>query len=99
MNKGSYACLGRVAASLSAALFVSSCACAGHGTPSPLSPKDSALFYAHVADKVRRDYVEPVDNTKLLEGALNGMLSSLDRYSTYLPPKKYQEIRKQAHGE
>lgn len=64
-----------------------------------LSPKDSALFYAHVADKVRRDYVENVDNNKLLEGALDGMLSSLDRYSSYLSPKKYQEVRKQAHGE
>lgn len=64
-----------------------------------LSPKDSALFYAHVADKVRRDYVENVDNNKLLEGALDGMLSSLDRYSSYLSPTKYQEIRKQAHGE
>lgn len=66
---------------------------------SSLSPKDSALFYAYVADKVRREYVEPTDNQRLLEGALEGMLTSLDKYSTYLSPEKYKEVKKQAHGE
>ena len=66
---------------------------------SGLSPKDSALFYAYVADKVRREYVEPTDNKHLLEGALEGMLTSLDKYSTYLSPEKYKEVKKQAHGE
>lgn len=67
--------------------------------PTCLSPKDSALFYAYVADKVRREYVEPTDNQKLLEGALDGMLTSLDKYSSYLSPEKYKEVKKQAHGE
>lgn len=64
-----------------------------------ISPKEAALFYAHVVDRVRREYVEPVENKKLLEGALNGMLSSLDPHSTYLDPKKFKDIQKDAHGE
>lgn len=64
-----------------------------------ISPKEAALFYAHVVDRVRREYVEPIENKKLLEGALNGMLSSLDPHSTYLDPKKFSDIQKDAHGE
>tara|TARA_A100000171_G_C2129923_1_gene146020 strand:- start:880 stop:2211 length:1332 start_codon:yes stop_codon:yes gene_type:complete len=66
---------------------------------SDISAKEAALFYAHVADRVRREHVENVENSKLLEGALNGMLSSLDPHSSYLDAKKFHDIQKQAHGE
>lgn len=70
-------------------------------TPSSqdISAKEAALFYAHVADRVRREHAETVANQTLLEGALKGMLSSLDPHSAYLDPKKFQEVQKQAHGE
>ena len=65
----------------------------------PLSNRDAASFYAHVADRIGREYVDTVDNNQLLEGALNGMLQALDPHSAYLDAKKFQEIQKQTHGE
>ncbi|AIL12783.1 hypothetical protein IM40_03400 [Candidatus Paracaedimonas acanthamoebae] len=66
--------------------------------PSSLSAKEAALFYSYVTDRVKREYIEKVNDTKLLEGALNGILSSLDPYSAYLDPEKYENIKKQTQG-
>lgn len=67
-------------------------------TPSSLSAKEAALFYSYVTDRVKREYIEKIDDTKLLEGALSGILSSLDPYSAYLDPDKYENIKKQTQG-
>lgn len=63
-----------------------------------ISLRQSAVFYASVAKHVLDTYVEPTDNNELLEGALNGMLSSLDPHSGYLNPKKYAELKGQTQG-
>lgn len=63
-----------------------------------ISLKDASMFYAYVADRVHREYVDPISNTKLLEGSLNGMLSSLDPHSAYLSPEKFKEVRSQTEG-
>jgi carboxyl-terminal processing protease len=63
-----------------------------------MSAEEASTFYAYVSDRVRREYVEPVDNLKLLEGALNGMLTNLDPHSAYLNPEKFEEINKQTQG-
>lgn len=65
----------------------------------PLSIQDTAAFCANVAERIAQDYVEPVDNHHLLEGALNGMLQSLDPHSAYLDPVKFFEIQKQTQGQ
>lgn len=65
---------------------------------SSLSTKEAALFYSYVTDRIKREYIEKVDDAKLLEGALNGVLSSLDPYSAYLDPEKYENIKKQTQG-
>lgn len=65
---------------------------------SSLSAKEAALFYSYVTDRVKREYIEKIDDTKLLEGALEGILSSLDPYSAYLDPEKYENIKKQTQG-
>ena len=64
----------------------------------PLSSQDMATFFSYVTDRLRREYVEPVTNDKLLDGALNGMLSGLDPHSTYLDSKHFEEIKKQTQG-
>ena len=64
-----------------------------------LSNHDASLFYNHVADRISREYVDVVDNNTLLEGALNGMLQSLDPHSAYLDANKLKEIQNQTHGE
>ena len=63
-----------------------------------LSPRDTATFFSYVTDRLRREYVEPVTNDKLLEGALNGILSCLDPHSAYLDPKHFEEVKKQTQG-
>lgn len=60
-----------------------------------MTAQDAMMFMSYVTDRVRREYVEPVTNDKLLEGAINGMLTSLDPHSAYLTPKQYKEIKKQ----
>jgi len=56
-----------------------------------------ALF-REVMGHVRKSYVEEVEPKKLLEGAINGMLSSLDPHSAYLPPEPFTEMNIQITG-
>ena len=57
-----------------------------------------ALF-GDVFDKVKEDYVEDVTDKKLIESALNGMLSSLDPHSGYLDQKSYEDMQVSTKGE
>jgi carboxyl-terminal processing protease len=52
-----------------------------------------------VFEKVRSDYVEKVDDKKLIEGAINGMLTSLDPHSGYLNAKDFAQLRNVTDGE
>jgi carboxyl-terminal processing protease len=61
--------------------------------------RNAAIFFASVAQHVQENYVEAHSYNKLLEGALNGMLSSLDPHSGYFTPAKYQELKNQTNGE
>lgn len=56
-------------------------------------------LFGTVFDKVREDYVEDVTDTKLVESAINGMLTSLDPHSSYLNEKAYTEVKIQTRGE
>jgi carboxyl-terminal processing protease len=49
--------------------------------------------------KVREAYVDQVDDRKLIEGAINGMLASLDPHSSYLDARASQNMRSQTDGE
>jgi carboxyl-terminal processing protease len=49
--------------------------------------------------RVREAYVDPVEDTKLIEGAINGMLASLDPHSTYLNARDTENMRTQTDGE
>lgn len=60
--------------------------------------KQLALF-SDVLERVRADYVDPVTDEKLIETALNGMLSSLDPHSGYLNKKNFQDMQTQTKGE
>ncbi|OWY13202.1 peptidase S41 [Thioclava sp. JM3] len=55
-------------------------------------------LFGDIFEKIRQDYVEPVDSKKLIEAAINGMLSSLDPHSSYLPPSDYSDMRVQTRG-
>src|SRR4051812_21908561 len=56
-------------------------------------------LFGDVYDKVRTGYVEPPTEAKLIEGAINGMLTSLDPHSSYLSPNAFKEMQTQTRGE
>ena len=54
---------------------------------------EQAQLFAEVLERVKRDYVEPVDDSVLLESAIRGMVSDLDAHSQYLDASEYRDIR------
>ena len=56
-------------------------------------------LFGDVFEKIRSDYVEPVSDEKLVEAAINGMLTSLDPHSSYLNPKDWEDMQVQTKGE
>ena len=56
-------------------------------------------LFGEVFDRVKEDYVEEVTDEKLIESALNGMLSSLDPHSSYMNNKDFGEMQVQTKGE
>ena len=65
---------------------------------SPL-PLDELRTFTEVFSRIQSDYVEPVDDKKILRDAIQGMLSGLDPHSTYLDPEGYKEIRIGTEGQ
>jgi carboxyl-terminal processing protease len=54
--------------------------------------------FGDVVERVRADYVEPVNDRQLIENALNGMLSGLDAHSSYMNQKSYRDMQVQTKG-
>ena len=55
-------------------------------------------LFRYVFDRVRTDYVEPPNEAKLIEGAINGMLTSLDPHSGYMSPNEFREMQVETQG-
>ena len=56
-------------------------------------------LFGDVASIVQQQYVTPVDDKKLIQAAIDGMLTSLDPHSNYLDPEAYESMRDQTRGE
>ncbi|MBP7649731.1 MAG: S41 family peptidase [Phenylobacterium sp.] len=56
-------------------------------------------LFGDVLDTVERQYVTEVDDKKLIEAAIDGMLTSLDPHSGYLNPESFDDMRDQTRGE
>lgn len=56
-------------------------------------------LFGDVFEKIRSDYVEKPDEQKLVEAAINGMLSSLDPHSSYMDAKSFRDMQVQTRGE
>jgi carboxyl-terminal processing protease len=56
-------------------------------------------LFGDIFERVRGQYVEEVDSQKLIEAAINGMLTSLDPHSNFLPPKDFTDMQVQTRGE
>jgi len=73
-------------------------------TYSATSTDSSALYrqldlFGDILERVRADYVEKPDDSKLIESAINGMLTSLDPHSAYLSPEHFKDMQVQTRGE
>ena len=56
-------------------------------------------LFGDVFDRVRADYVEDPDESKMIEAAINGMLTSLDPHSSYMDAKRFEDMSVQTKGE
>jgi len=56
-------------------------------------------LFGDVFEKIRTDYVEKPDEAKLVEAAINGMLTSLDPHSSYMDAKAFKDMQVQTKGE
>src|SRR6202166_4862911 len=56
-------------------------------------------LFGDVFERVRADYVEKPDDSKLIESAINGMLAGLDPHSSYMDPKSFRDMQVETSGE
>lgn len=56
-------------------------------------------LFGDIFERIRAQYVEEVETEKLIEAAINGMLTSLDPHSSYMPKKAYEDMSIQTRGE
>ena len=56
-------------------------------------------LFGDIFERIRSQYVEEVDSEQLIEAAINGMLTSLDPHSSYLPPEDFDDMQVQTRGE
>ena len=56
-------------------------------------------LFGDIFERIRSAYVEEVDEEKLIRSAINGMLTSLDPHSSYLPPEDFNNMQVQTRGE
>jgi carboxyl-terminal processing protease len=56
-------------------------------------------LFGDVFERVRADYVEKPNDSKLIETAINGMLAGLDPHSSYMDPKSFRDMQVQTRGE
>ncbi|HKZ73802.1 MAG TPA: S41 family peptidase [Steroidobacteraceae bacterium] len=61
-------------------------------------PWEEARLLAEVLERVKREYVEDMDDRELLENAVRGMVSALDPHSAFLNSEEYEEIRVSTMG-
>ena len=66
--------------------------------PSAL-PLEELQMFAQVFGKIKSDYVEAVDDRKMLLDAINGILAGLDPHSSFLEPEAFREIRIDTEGQ
>src|SRR5437660_9406501 len=75
---------------------------AGHWVPNvaavPRQDYESLETFTNILSIVKKSYVEEVDTKNLVNGAINGMLSSLDPHSAYLTPELYKELQMDTQG-
>ncbi|TDQ83986.1 carboxyl-terminal processing protease [Dongia mobilis] len=68
-------------------------------TKKPVNTYQQLNLFGEVFERVRAGYVEETEDDKLIEAAINGMLTSLDPHSSYMNADSYQDMQVQTRGE
>lgn len=68
-----------------------------------VSARDKNIYkelktFNEVLDMVQKNYVEPIDSSVLMQGAINGMIKSLDPHSAFMTPEIYKELEVETQG-
>ena len=56
-------------------------------------------LFSEVLEKIQNEYVEEIDQADAMDSAINGVLQSLDPYSSYMNPKTFEESQVETSGE
>jgi carboxyl-terminal processing protease len=72
---------------------------AAHGATNVLSAYRQLDLFGDAFERVRANYVREVEDSELINAAINGMVSSLDPHSSYMDPKEFADMQVQTRGE
>ena len=56
-------------------------------------------LFGEVLEKIKKEYVNDVDQSKIMDSAINGVLQSLDPYSSYMSPELFENMKTDTKGE
>jgi carboxyl-terminal processing protease len=56
-------------------------------------------LFGEVLEKINKEYIDEVDQAKIMDSAINGLLQSLDPYSSYMAPKSFESMQIETSGE
>jgi carboxyl-terminal processing protease len=99
MRKISWLALGVAIGAGAASLAGGGFSVGGSATAAASDTYRQLNLFGDVFEKVRADYVEKPDEAKLIEAAINGMLTSLDPHSSYMDAKSFGDMQVQTKGE
>jgi carboxyl-terminal processing protease len=74
-------------------------AAAGRAARDPAGPYKKLDVFSHVLSLIENLYVENVDETRLLYGAIDGMVRTLDPHSSFMEPRSYAALKEETDGE
>ena len=56
-------------------------------------------LFGEVLDKINKEYVEDINQSEVMDAAINGVLQSLDPYSAYMSPESFENMQTETSGE
>ncbi|HEX2570864.1 MAG TPA: S41 family peptidase [Polyangia bacterium] len=87
-----------ITATLAGLIAAAACTGVAAALPKKYSPYHKLGIFSRVLTYVENNYVEDVDQDKLVYGAIRGMLETLDPHSNFLDPDQYREMKSETSG-
>ena len=89
----------RLVAVLAAAAGIAFAGASASAVPKKFSPYHKLNIFTRVLSYVENNYIEDVDQDKLVYGAIKGMLSTLDPHSSFMDPAQYRDMKAETQGQ